>query len=206
MGSNREERFIRATEYTNMPWYEMEREKDSKRLRWLIEIPSEFVCSECGKKVIVDSYTYIAKIYGPNKDKKCPTCGHIPYEGLYYCSRECFEKALEKFGVKTHGKYKDEIKAIWADERKLLPEKEEGRKFHREFPRMAKELGFRVYKTGWPDFLIEKNDKYVGVEVKESPGVLAPNQKLMHEILKRAGLKVIVATPDTDLNEVFNNA
>jgi len=188
-----------------MPWYEMEKEKDSKRFDWWVKVPFEFVCSECGRKVTVDSYTYIGKIYGPNKAKKCPTCGHIPYEGFYYCSHECFVKGAEKLGVDIHNKRENEIKGIWVGEHKPKWKEEGEPKFHKEFPRVAKKLGFRVYGAGWPDFLIEKNGKYVGVEVKERTG-LAPHQELMHEALKRAGLKVIIVKPDTDLNKAFNDA
>jgi len=44
--------------------------------------------------------------------------------------------------------------------------------------------------------LIEKDGKYVGVEIKE-------HQTLMHQTLEKAGLKVIVVSPDTDIKDAF---
>lgn len=68
--------------------------------------------------------------------------------------------------------------------------------FHKEFPILARRKGFRIYKQGWPDFLIEKDGKYMGVEIKEG-NKLGEHQWLMHQALEKAGLKVIVITPDT---------
>jgi len=67
---------------------------------------------------------------------------------------------------------------------------------HKKFPSMAKKLGFTVYRQGWPDFLIEKDGKYMGVEAKEGNG-LGEHQLLMHQALESAGLRVIVMTPET---------
>jgi hypothetical protein len=68
--------------------------------------------------------------------------------------------------------------------------------FHKDFPKLAKDLGFRVYKQGWPDCLIERDGKYVAVELKETSN-LTERQKLMHRALERAGLRVIMMTPET---------
>jgi len=38
-------------------------------------------------------------------------------------------------------------------------QKREKLAFHKEFPKLAKRLGFRVYKQGFPDFLIEKEGR-----------------------------------------------
>jgi DNA-directed RNA polymerase subunit RPC12/RpoP len=190
-----------------------------------MNIPSrEFVCSECGRKVTRDSYTYFGQIQAPDEDKKCPTCGHVPLGWFVYCSPECFAKAHPNHPFVKCREREKEIERIMSSEgvdretadhldwerRGFVQVGEtawkkplEKAKFHKEFPKLAKELGFRVYKQGFPDFLIERNGRYVAVEIKER-SMLEPRQRLMHEALKSAGLKVITVTPDTDLNKVFS--
>ena len=73
--------------------------------------------------------------------------------------------------------------------------------FHKAFPKLAKKLGFRVYRQGWPDCLIERGGEYLAVEVKERSNLMG-RQRLMHQALERAGLRVVVITPDT-VNEIL---
>lgn len=141
------------------------------------EAPSEFICSECDRRVKRDSYTYFGRIHAPDESKKCPTCGHIPYSWFYYCSPECYEKGREKHGLPlplqrekeieeimtSEGVDRETAKRIWHKERGFIEVgagvwKKSIRKptFHKDFPLLAKKLGFKVYKQGFPDFLIEK--------------------------------------------------
>ena len=203
-------------------------DKEEWKNEWITETehPLKFVCSECGRKVVRDAFTYYASIPAPDYSRQCPTCGHVPNGWFIYCSPECLakahpghafvrlrerEKEIERI-ITTEGVDRETAKGIYWKRRGfaqvgvgMWKKPLEKSIFHKEFPKLAKKLGFRVYKQGWPDFLIEKNGKYVAVEVKERSG-LAPRQQLMHEALKRAGLKVIVVTPDTDLNCAFEKA
>lgn len=224
--------------------------------------PLEFVCSECGRKVKRDSYTYFGEIYAPDESKKCPTCGYVPWGHFYYCSSECYAKGAIKHNIgadrqrrlmrireiigkwieglppEKQGLYWsqeerarriEQIVCYYIDKERTIEklmtqegvdretakriikeagvEKKEREKptFHKEFPKLAKKLGFRVYKQGFPDYLIEKEGKYVAVEVKERSELTA-RQQLMHDALKKAGLKIIVVRPDTDLNKAFDEA
>lgn len=181
------------------------------------EDPLEFKCSECGRETTRDSFTYYESISAPDYARQCPTCGHVPNGWFHYCSPECFakahpndpfvryrerEKEIEKImasrGVDretAHDVYMKRQgfvrtgKCIWTEPRKKSA-------FHKDFPKLAKDLGFRVYRQGWPDCLIEKDGKYVAVEVKEGSG-LTERQSLMHQVLERAGLRVLMVTPET---------
>ena len=197
------------------------------RERYLKFLPKSFTCSECDKKVERDLREYYAFISLPDPSKKCPTCGHIPYVQFAYCSPECFLETDSDQAIERQRLEEEEIKKLmrtfkglnrpldreiarmqimenagfmnfrvvhpaWED----LKEPSGKPTFHKKFPSMAKKLGFRVYRQGWPDFLIEKDGKYMGVEVKEGGG-LGEHQWLMHQALERAGLKVVVITPET---------
>lgn len=68
-----------------------------------------------------------------------------------------------------------------------------------DFDRWAKKQGYKVYKNGYPDRVIEKDGEYIFVEVKNRGEKLTEDQKVMHNILRNCGLKVIVARP-SDIN------
>ena len=118
----------------------------------------------------------------------------------YYIDKE---KTIEKLMIEE-GIDRETAERI-IKEAGVEKQKREKPAFHKEFPKLAKRLGFRVYKQGFPEFLIERAGRYVAVEVKEGSR-LTPRQQLMHEALKKAGLKVVVVTPDTDLNKVLDEA
>ena len=65
-------------------------------------LPFEFVCSECGRKVIRDSFTYYASVPAPDESKKCPSCGHIPDTVFFYCSPECLLEGAKKHSDNLH--------------------------------------------------------------------------------------------------------
>jgi hypothetical protein len=64
------------------------------------------------------------------------------------------------------------------------------------FRRKAIASGWEVLKSGWPDFLIIKDNKVVFVEVKSEWDVLKPNQILMLNILAGLGMKCYTWRPD----------
>lgn len=134
-----------------------------------------------------------------------------------YCTPECLAKAHPDNALVRRREREKEIKKIMTSrgvgreaardiymefQGLVLAEKDgwntpsEKPTFHKDFPKLAKDLGFRVYKQGWPDCLIEKDGKYAAVEVKEMSN-LTERQKLMHQALERAGLRVLVITPIT---------
>lgn len=192
------------------------------RERYLGFLPLRFTCSGCGKEVIRDLTKYCAFISLPDPSKKCLTCGHVPIVWFAYCSSECFAETNSDQALERRRLEEEEIKKIMMTFKNIDREiaytaymehggfrngrvvhpawddwKEPSGKptFHKEFPRLARRKGFRVYKQGWPDYLIEKDGKYMGVEVKEGNG-LGEHQWLMHQALERAGLKVVLITPD----------
>lgn len=192
------------------------------RERYINFLPMRFTCSECGREVLRDLTQYYAFVSLPDPFNRCPTCGHAPVVQFAYCSPECFAETNSDQAISRRRAEEEEIKKImnimkvneeiahslymshggfrrfsvvhpsWDDWKKPSGKPT----FHKKFPSMAKKLGFRVYKQGWPDFLIEKDGKYMGVEVKEGGG-LGEHQWLMHQALERAGLKVVVITPET---------
>ena len=202
------------------------------RERYLGFLPLKFTCSECGKKVIRDLTKYYAFISLPDPSKECPTCGHVPIVWFAYCSPECLAETNSNQARLRRRAEEEEIKKIimtlknidreiaytaymehggFRNGRVVHPAWDDWKEplgkpiFHKEFHRLARKKGFRVYKQGWPDYLIEKDGKYMGVEVKEG-NVLREHQWLMHQTLERAGLKVIIITPDTiDLLDNFYN-
>ena len=193
------------------------------KTEWINELvsesqdPLEFKCSECGRNTTRDSFTYYSSIPAPDYARKCPTCGHVPYGWFHYCSPECLAKAHPNHISVRYSEREKEIEKIMASRgvdretahdvymkrrgfvrtgKVAWAEPREKPVFHKDFPKLAKDLGFRVYRQGWPDCLIERNGKYVAVEVKDRSG-LTERQSLMHQALERAGLRVLVVTPET---------
>lgn len=200
-------------------------DKKEWRNEWVKESGDslEFVCSECGRKVIRDAFTYYASIPAPDYSKQCPTCGYVPYGWFVYCSPECLAKAHPDHAFVRHREQEKEIeeivssKGVGRETARSVYMKRSGfiqvgvnswkkplekPTLHKKFSGLAKKLGFRVYNQGWPDCLIEKDGKYVSVEIKEG-STLKEHQTLMYQALEKAGLKVIVISPDTDLNDAF---
>ena len=67
-----------------------------------------------------------------------------------------------------------------------------------------RQAGRKVQPSGWPDFLCERklpdgSTEFVFVEVKVKGDTVKPNQEAMHEALRRAGLKVRVIDPYSEL-------
>lgn len=52
--------------------------------------------------------------------------------------------------------------------------------------------GWQVLRNGWPDFLLVKGQKVVGIEAKSATDKLSTEQKRMHTVLARVGLPVHV--------------
>ena len=68
----------------------------------------------------------------------------------------------------------------------------------REIIDKYKKRGYEVLTKGWPDLLLHKNGKVIAIEVKRKqkrPSKkmgLSKHQKRCHEILRIAGIKVLV--------------
>jgi hypothetical protein len=60
-------------------------------------------------------------------------------------------------------------------------------------------LGCTILRNGWPDFLVKtKTSKIIAVEVKRVGEIPRPDQILIHDLLKEAGIetRVIEVEPD----------
>ena len=72
----------------------------------------------------------------------------------------------------------------------------------REFKRLKEEEGYRVLHCGWPDFLIFRPDKpTICIELKDVGDRIRPDQYVMHQALRTAGLPVVVLDVETVLRE-----
>ena len=65
--------------------------------------------------------------------------------------------------------------------------------------------GYTVYRSGWPDYLITKDNKIIFVEVKGRGDKLRDSQKAMLKILSEHGLKCFVWSPHKGF-ERFNQS
>ena len=62
-----------------------------------------------------------------------------------------------------------------------------------------KSEGFDVLRSGYPDFMVQRNGRYSGVcaiEVKQGTDKVRPNQEIMHDMFKDAGIPVYVIRPE----------
>ena len=67
------------------------------------------------------------------------------------------------------------------------------------FDEWAKEKGYELFKNGFPDRIIWKEDEgYIFVEVKRPGAKLRKNQKETMKILQELGLKIIVWRPEKE--------
>jgi hypothetical protein len=53
-------------------------------------------------------------------------------------------------------------------------------------------LGYRVTNRGWPDFFCERNGELMAVEVKAGSDQLRDDQRTIHALLRKAGVRVCV--------------
>jgi hypothetical protein len=65
----------------------------------------------------------------------------------------------------------------------------------RAFVERAREKESKVYRAGWPDFLVEMSDKTIAVEVKQGSDEVRENQRKMFAALERIGIPVLVWNP-----------
>ena len=62
-----------------------------------------------------------------------------------------------------------------------------------------KNEGYDVLRNGYPDFLVQRKGRYSGVcaiEVKQGNDKVRPNQTVMHNMFKDAGIPVYVIRPE----------
>jgi hypothetical protein len=70
-----------------------------------------------------------------------------------------------------------------------------------------KKLGYNVLRGGYPDFLCHHPDgRHAFVEVKSGYDVLSERQSLMHDTLRRLGLRVFVEYVDVTEKYYYRNA
>lgn len=64
----------------------------------------------------------------------------------------------------------------------------------RSIANKARKQGWRVYRDGWPDFVFydEKTQTGICVEVKSIGAELSRNQKNIHAVLEKLGVKTCV--------------
>jgi hypothetical protein len=63
------------------------------------------------------------------------------------------------------------------------------------FASKAKAKGLRIWRAGWPDFLVEGPDGFFAVEVKKAGDSIRSIQKRMFEALESAGIRVLIFDP-----------
>ena len=63
------------------------------------------------------------------------------------------------------------------------------------FYKQATDNGYTVYRSGWPDYLITKDNKIIFVEVKGKGDKLRNSQKAMLKILSDHGLTCFIWSP-----------
>ena len=57
-------------------------------------------------------------------------------------------------------------------------------------------LGWKIFRDGWPDFILTRGHEIKIVEVKSNGCRLSLNQQTTHDILKKIGITVIIDRPD----------
>lgn len=62
----------------------------------------------------------------------------------------------------------------------------------KRFIKEAEGRGYKVYKNGWPDFLVSGSKAVFCVEVKSLKGRLEEHQEAMHKALAEAGIETIL--------------
>jgi len=58
------------------------------------------------------------------------------------------------------------------------------------FDKIAERFGYEIYRSGWPDRVLEKDGKIIFVEIKSMNDELTPKQKRAHKLLRKVGIKV----------------
>ena len=61
-----------------------------------------------------------------------------------------------------------------------------------KFKEDMKALGYTVYRNGYPDFLLEKDNMLVFVEIKNNFDSIKPQQRRMFKLLQKHGIKVAI--------------
>ncbi len=64
--------------------------------------------------------------------------------------------------------------------------------FHMLFEKIMKEKGIKVYKNGWPDYVVESKSKLSFVEVKNPKEKLRENQRGLRELFEKYRLRYFV--------------
>jgi len=68
-----------------------------------------------------------------------------------------------------------------------------------------REQGFEVVHRGWPDLLAAHPDgRLVAIEVKSPGDRVRPNQAHIHQLLRQAGIEVVVVTSREDQQRVWD--
>jgi hypothetical protein len=65
-----------------------------------------------------------------------------------------------------------------------------------EFVRVAKAKGGKLFRSGWPDYLLQLRGRTIGVEVKSNTDTIRPAQVRMFTLLCSVGIKVYIWSPE----------
>lgn len=77
----------------------------------------------------------------------------------------------------------------------LPADKLTGNEAENAFLTLARAKDSKVFRAGWPDFLVEDGEKTIGVEVKRGEDQVSEMQAKMFAALGRAGIRVYVWNP-----------
>jgi hypothetical protein len=70
------------------------------------------------------------------------------------------------------------------------------------FKKQAIDKGYKVFKTGWPDYLIQRNGTIAFIEIKKDKNdKLKSNQYELMRILHEYGLACFIWRPDTGFSK-----
>jgi uncharacterized protein (DUF1330 family) len=71
--------------------------------------------------------------------------------------------------------------------------------FHKLFERIMKDKGIKVWKNGYPDYVVESKGKLTFVEVKNPKEKLKEHQREIRELFEKYGLKYFVYRGEEDM-------
>lgn len=77
-----------------------------------------------------------------------------------------------------------------------MKESKVSHKWHDRFWVEARKRGYKTFKGGMPDGALEKDGKFLFVEIKGFSDKLRSNQVECHKILRSLGFDVVIARPD----------
>jgi len=126
----------------------------------------------CSKECFFKRKTHL---YEEMKERVCPTCDDVfipPLRNIYkkYCSQECYQKRGTKVFMESKLNTTENL-----------------------FKNSFKENVTQIFHSGFPDFLIEKNDEIIFVEVKSETDGMHPKQIKVMDVLTKHGIPCFIS-------------